>query len=94
MSAPAASTVRTSSPSRAKSADRIDGAIHGVCMAWRLVSALADASLDPAVSLHQFVGFEDPLRALVRRRDHRLGQAVRDQLVRVVLAHEPAIRLA
>jgi hypothetical protein len=32
MSAPAASTLLTSSPRRAKSAERIDGAIHG---AWR-----------------------------------------------------------
>src|SRR5581483_1832699 len=32
MSAPAASTASTSSPRRAKSADRIDGAIQGVCM--------------------------------------------------------------
>jgi hypothetical protein len=32
MSAPAASTVVTSSPRRAKSAESIEGAIQGVCM--------------------------------------------------------------
>src|SRR5512139_202431 len=93
MSAPAASTLRTSSPRRAKSAERMEGAIQGACRPGCCVMSAALArSLDAAMALDGLVRLEDALRALVRRSHHRFRQALRDELVRMILAHQPAKR--
>src|SRR3981189_1804387 len=81
-SAPAASTELTSSPRRAKSADRIDGA-----MMMPMQSAHASRRA------YAFVGFLDPLGFFLRHLPHWLRQAIGQELVRVMPAHLAPIRL-
>src|SRR5215207_5229772 len=83
--APACSTASTSSPSRAKSAERMDGAIQG-CMTTSVLhnaAALAD----------ELIGLDDFLRPLLRMLEHRLGQAVRFELVGMMTAQLTPVRL-
>src|ERR1700719_5079572 len=81
-SAPAAMTASTSAPRRAKSAERIEGAIQ--CMRISLAHAPAGAN--------RLVGGLNLLRALLGAFEHRLRQAVGLELVGVMAAHLPAIR--
>src|SRR5580658_10635908 len=82
-SPPAAIAASTSSPRRAKSADRIEGAIS--CMPRSLAHA--------ATSANCLVGGLDLLRALLGALEHRVGQAIGLELVRVMAAHLPPIGL-
>src|ERR1700688_2832022 len=81
-SAPASMTASTSAPRRAKSAERIEGAIQ--CMQISLAHAAAGAN--------RLVGGLNLLRALLGALEHRLRQAVRFELVGVMPAHLPTIR--
>src|SRR5580658_7590463 len=83
LSAPAASTVSTSSARRAKSADKIDAAIH--CIGASL------AHTPP--SANELVGGLNLLRTLLRTLEHRFGQAVGPQLIRMMPAHLSAVAL-
>src|SRR5580692_3306079 len=82
-SPPAAITDSTSSPRRAKSADRIEGAMS--CMRSSLSHA---ATLANCLVRHL-----DLLRALLGAFEHRVGQAIGLQLVGMVAAHLPAVCL-
>src|SRR4030095_861385 len=85
-SAPAASTFCTSSPRRAKSADSIEGAIQGL-MAPAPASFHAPRFAQPLVCGAELSGL------LFGDFHHRLRQALRDQLVGMILIHETAIGL-
>src|SRR3954463_14635294 len=82
-SAPAASTDWTSSPSLAKSAERIEGAIQGVMR----------TSLHSSRRLYELERLDDLLRALLGMLEHRLGQAVRLELVGMMFGELPTVRL-
>src|SRR5579864_5448993 len=82
-SAPAASTASTSAPRRAKSADRIDGAIR--CMPTSLAHA--------AMSADRFVGRLYLLSALFGVLEHRVRQAVGLEFVGMMAAHLAPISL-
>src|SRR6185503_18892506 len=84
MSAPAASTASTSAPSFAKSAERIDGAIQGACIR---------RSLPLARRLYYLVRLDDLLRALLGVLEHRIGQAIGLELVRMMFAELAAVGL-
>src|SRR5215470_1502568 len=85
-SAPAASTFCTSSPRRAKSAESIDGAIQGF-MERHLPSFHATRFPQQLISRADLAGL------LFGDFHHRLRQALRDELVGMILIHEAAIRL-
>src|SRR5580692_7207251 len=74
-SAPACMTASTSSPRRAKSADRMEGAIQLRSMFTILAASNTTAFAD------QFPGLDDLLGALLGMLEHRVGQAVRFELV-------------
>src|ERR1700679_2496406 len=83
-SAPAASTAFTSSPRRAKSADKIEGEImidivtpssHAACRAYSLIS------------------FLDTLSLLFGHLRHRLRQTIGHEFIRMMAAHLPPIGL-
>src|SRR5262249_34360258 len=77
-SAPAASTASTSSPSRAKSADRIDGAIHCSRLGSRgVVIRSASNAVGRAVGCHSTVQ-----RPTQHERD-RAGEREREQRVAI-----------
>src|SRR5689334_20269053 len=80
-SAPPASTACTSSPSRAKSADRIEGAIQGVMV----------TSLHSPRGLYELVRLDDLLGALLGVLEHRFRQAIRLELVRMMFGELPAV---
>src|SRR5665213_638339 len=84
-SAPACRTASTSSPSRAKSAERMDGAIQLVS----IVPILAVSNT--AAFAHEFPGLDDLLGAFFGVLDHRVGQAVGFELVGVVAGELPPI---
>src|SRR5487761_2243711 len=84
-SAPPASTELTSSPSRAKSADRIEGAM--------MASIFASLSPHSAGRANRLVRLLNPLGLLLGHLRHRLRKPVGDQFVRVVTAHLPPVRL-
>src|SRR5262245_43129473 len=86
MSAPALNTASTSSPRRAKSADKMDGAIQG-CMA---ASVLHDAA--PLVD--ELVRFNDLLGPLLGMLQHGFRQAVGFELVGVMATQLAPIGLA
>src|SRR6266849_9754705 len=77
-SAPAASTAFTSSPRRAKSADKIEGEIMIVIVA---------PSPHAARRAYPLVGFLDALSFLFCHLRHRLGQTVGHQFIRMMAAH-------
>src|ERR1700722_3849879 len=81
-SPPAAITDSTSSPRRAKSADRIEGAMS--CMRSSLSHAATLANC--------LVSHLDPLRSLLGALEHRFRQTMGLQLVGMMAAHLPAIR--
>src|ERR1700736_3059775 len=83
-SAPAASTAFTSSPKRAKSADKIEGEIMIVIVA---------PSSHAARRAYFLVGFLNALSFLFRHLRHRLRQAVGHQFIRMMAAHLAPIRL-
>src|SRR6187549_3766846 len=85
-SAPAASTLFTSSPRRAKSADRIEGAIQDFM-------APAPASFHATRCAQQLIRRADLAGLLFGDFHHRLRQALRDQLVGMILIHETTIGL-
>src|SRR5450631_2610760 len=96
-SAPAFSTVWTSSPRRAKSADRMEGAMM-VFMTGESSIARTGTALGPGVSAYaarrpdRFVGFLDALGPFLGHLRHRLRQAIGDQLVRMMPAHLAPVR--
>src|SRR3981189_493053 len=83
-SAPAASTAFTSSPNRAKSADKIEGEIMIVIVA---------PSSHAACRAYFLVSFLNALSFLFCHLRHRLGQAVGDEFIRMMTAHLAPIRL-
>src|SRR5271170_2740621 len=83
-SAPPASTACTSSPKRAKSADKIEGEI---------ITAIVSPSPHAARRAYPLIGFLDALSFLLRHLRHRLRQAVGHQFIRVMPAHLAAIGL-
>src|ERR1700689_47581 len=83
-SAPAASTAFTSSPKRAKSADKIDA---------EMMIAIATPSSHAASRANPFVGFLDTLSFFLRHLRHRLRQTVGHQFIRMMPAHLPPIGL-
>src|ERR1700680_1097898 len=83
-SAPAASTAFTSSPKRAKSADKIEGEIIIVIVA---------PSSHAARRAYSLVGFLDALSFLFRHLRHRLRQTVGHQFIRMMAAHLAPVRL-
>src|SRR4051812_23221201 len=82
-SAPAATTAFTSSPSRAKFAERIEGAIQGVMA----------ASLHSPRGLDELERLDDLLRALLGVLQHRFRQPVRLEFVRMMFGELPTVRL-
>src|ERR1700733_6390687 len=86
-SAPACSTASTSSPRRAKSADRMEGAIQLVSIVLRILPAS-----DAAAFAHQLPGLDDLLGPLLGMLDHRLRQAIGFELVGVMAAELAPIR--
>src|SRR6266851_4414072 len=83
-SAPAASTAFTSSPKRAKSADKIEGEIMIV---------IVTPSSHAARRAYFLIGFLNALSFLFRHLRHRLRQTVGDQFIRMMTAHLAPIRL-
>src|ERR1700733_6741245 len=77
-SAPAARTAFTSSPKRAKSADKIDAEI---------IAAIVIPSSHAARRAYPFVGFLDALSFFLRHLRHRLRQAVGHEFIRMMPAH-------
>src|SRR5687767_3623894 len=94
-SAPATTTASTSAPRRAKSAESIDGAIQG-CSRGGSDAGFIERHLP---SFHttrfaqQFVRGADLAGLLFGDFHHRFRQALGDELVGVILVHEPAIGL-
>src|ERR1700730_17254814 len=83
-SAPAARTAFTSSPKRAKSADKIEGEIIIVIVA---------PSSHAARRAYFLIGFLDALSFLFRHLGHRLRQAIGHHFIRMMAAHLWAVRL-
>src|SRR5713101_8724118 len=85
-SAPAASTAFTSSPKRAKSADRIDGEMMVVIVTPVFLP-------HAACGTDYLIGLLYALRFFLGYLRHGLGQSVRHEFIRVVTAHLSPIRL-
>src|SRR6202034_3350719 len=83
-SAPAASTAFTSSPKRAKSADKIEGEI---------IAVIVSPSTHAARRAYSLVGLLDALGFLFRHLRHRLRQPVGHELIRMMAAHLAPIGL-
>src|ERR1700722_909694 len=77
-SAPAARTAFTSSPNRAKSADKIDAEI---------IAAIVTPSSHATSRAYPFVGFLDALSFFLRHLRHGLRQAVGHEFIRMMPAH-------
>src|SRR5450631_3726435 len=83
-SAPAASTACTSSPKRAKSADRMDG---------EMMIAMVTLSTHAASGTDYLISLLYALRLFLGYLRHGLRQSVRHEFIRVMTAHLPPIRL-
>src|ERR1700676_5258542 len=83
-SAPAPSTEFTSSPKRAKSADKIEG---------EMIIVIVTPSSHAARRANPLIRFLDALSFLFRHLRHRLGQSVGHQFIRMMAAHLPPIGL-
>src|ERR1700722_11074286 len=83
-SAPAASTAFTSSPKRAKSADKIEGEI---------IAVIVSPSAHAARRAYSFIGLLDALSFLLRHLRHRLRQPVGHEFIRMMAAHLASIGL-
>src|SRR5271170_1949600 len=83
-SAPAARTAFTSSPKRAKSADKIEGEI---------IAFIVSPSSHAACRAYPLVGFLDALCFLFRHLRHGLRQAVGHEFIRMMAAHLASIGL-
>src|SRR5271170_1592987 len=83
-SAPPASTACTSSPKRAKSADKIEGEI---------ITAIVSPSPHAARRAYPLIGFLDALSFLLRHLRHRLRQTVGHEFIRMMAAHLAPIGL-
>src|SRR5687768_16086509 len=88
-SAPASSTERTSAPRFAKSAERIEGASQGVC----LDEVAMAMSLRAPRALDELVRLDDLLRTLFGVFEHRFGEAIGLELVRMMFGELPAVSL-
>src|ERR1700732_2808851 len=84
-SAPAARTAFTSSPKRAKSADKIEAPI---------IILIVAPSPHAARRAYFLIGFLDALSFLFRHLGHRLRQAIGHQFIRMMAAHLAPIRLS
>src|SRR5271154_4151923 len=83
-SAPAARTAFTSSPKRAKSADKIEGEI---------IAVIVSPSTHAARRAYSLIGLLDALSFLLGHLRHRLRQAVGHEFIRMVAAHLASIGL-
>src|ERR1700722_2935279 len=83
-SAPAASTAFTSSPKRAKSAERIDG---------EMMMDMVTLSTHAASGTDHFISLLNALRLFLGNLRHGFGQSVRHEFIRVMTAHLSPIRL-